>query len=147
MNSLLSVCCCVRLFWASLVAQMVKSLPAMQETQVPSWVRKIPWRREWQLTPVLLPGEFHGQRSLVGFTPWGSKELDMTGQLTRSTKSLSFICYFSENLLFFVKVLLWAQVLTPIWVAHHWVFPYVYSDAHIYKLLIVLLLLICLLTI
>ena len=106
MNSLLSVCCCVRLFWASLVAQMVKSLPAMQETQVPSWVRKIPWRREWQLTPVLLPGEFHGQRSLVGFTPWGSKELDMTGQLTRSTKSLSFICYFSENLLFFVKVLL-----------------------------------------
>ena len=47
----------------------------------------------------------------------------------------------------FVKVLLWAQDLTPNWVAHHWVFPYAYSDAHINKLLIVFLLLICLLTI
>ena len=39
---------------------------------------KISWRREWQLTPVFLPREFHGQRSLVGYSPWGSKELDMT---------------------------------------------------------------------
>ena len=31
------------------------------------WVRKIPWRREWQPTPVFLPGEFHGQRSLAGY--------------------------------------------------------------------------------
>ena len=43
-----------------------------------SWVRKIPWRREWQPTPVFLPGKFHGQRSLVGYSPWGGKELDMT---------------------------------------------------------------------
>jgi len=43
-----------------------------------SWVRKIPWRREWLLTPVFLTGEFHGQRSLVGYSPWGRKELDMT---------------------------------------------------------------------
>ena len=35
-------------------------------------------RRQWQLTPVLLPGKFHGQRSRVGFSPWGRKELDMT---------------------------------------------------------------------
>ena len=35
------------------------------------WVRKIPWRREWQPTPLVLPGEFHGQRSLVGYSPWG----------------------------------------------------------------------------
>ena len=35
-----------------------------------SWVGKIPWRREWLLTPVSLPGEFHGQRSLVGNSPW-----------------------------------------------------------------------------
>ena len=34
-------------------------------------VRKIPWRRKWQLTPVLLPGKFHGWRSLVGYSPWG----------------------------------------------------------------------------
>ena len=42
------------------------------------WVRKIPWRMEWQLTAVSLPGEFHGQRSLAGFSPWGCKESDMT---------------------------------------------------------------------
>ena len=35
------------------------------------WVRKIPWRRKWQPTPVLLPGKPHGQRSLVGYRPWG----------------------------------------------------------------------------
>ena len=46
------------------------------------WVRKIPWRREWQPTPVFLYGEFHGQRSLVGYSSWGSKESDSTEQLT-----------------------------------------------------------------
>ena len=43
---------------------------------------KIPWRREWQPTPVFLPGEFHEQKSLVGHSPWGHKELDVTEQLT-----------------------------------------------------------------
>ena len=38
------------------------------------WVTKIPWRRKWQPTPVLLPGNFHGQRSLEGYSPWGHKE-------------------------------------------------------------------------
>ena len=37
------------------------------------WVRKIPWRRKWQPTPVFLPGESHGQRSLVGYSPWITK--------------------------------------------------------------------------
>ena len=41
------------------------------------WNEKIPWRRSWQPTPVLLPGESHGHRSLVGYSPWGRKELDM----------------------------------------------------------------------
>ena len=40
------------------------------------WVGKIPWRRAWQPTPVFLPGESHGQRSLVGYSPWGHKESD-----------------------------------------------------------------------
>ena len=40
------------------------------------WVRKIPWRREWQPTPVFLPEEFHGHRCLVGYSPWGYKESD-----------------------------------------------------------------------
>ena len=44
-------------------------------------VRKIPWRREWQPTPVLLPGKFHGWRSLVGYSPWDRKELETTEQL------------------------------------------------------------------
>ena len=40
------------------------------------WVGKIPWRRKWQPTPVILPGESHAQRSLVGYIPWGHKESD-----------------------------------------------------------------------
>ena len=45
------------------------------------WMRKIPGRRKWLPTPVFLPGEFHGQRSLVGCNPWGPKESDTTKQL------------------------------------------------------------------
>ena len=61
---------------SSLVTQTVKKLPAMQETWVQTSVRKVSWGREWQPTPVFLPGEFHSQRSLVGYGPWGLKELD-----------------------------------------------------------------------
>ena len=42
------------------------------------WVGKIPWRMKWQPTPVFLPGESHGQRNLVGYSPQGCKELDTT---------------------------------------------------------------------
>ena len=66
---------------APLMAQMVKNLPATQETRVQSCDGEIPWRREWQSTPVFLPGKFHGQRSLVVYTPWGHKESNMTEQL------------------------------------------------------------------
>ena len=48
------------------------------------WVRKSPWRRAWLPTPVFLPGEYHGQRSPVGYSPWGCKEWDITEQLTVS---------------------------------------------------------------
>ena len=51
------------------------------------WVGKIPWRRAWQPT-VFLPGESHGQRSLVGYNPWGRKESDMTEQLSKHMKHL-----------------------------------------------------------
>ena len=40
------------------------------------WVRKIPWRRKWQPTPVFLPGKLHGQRILAGYSPCGCKESD-----------------------------------------------------------------------
>ena len=46
------------------------------------WVRKSPWRRKWQPTPVFLSGESHRQRSLVGYNPWGHKESDTTEWLT-----------------------------------------------------------------
>ena len=46
------------------------------------WVRKLPWRRAWQPTPVFLPGESHGQRSLVDYSPWGHKGSDKTEQLS-----------------------------------------------------------------
>ena len=66
----------------SLVAQRLKCLPGMRETQVRSLGRedpgKIPWRRKWKPTPVLLPGESNGGRSLVGYSPWGRKESDRT---------------------------------------------------------------------
>ena len=46
-----------------------------------TWVGTIPWRRKWQSTQVLLPGKSHGQRSLVGYSPWGRKESDTTERL------------------------------------------------------------------
>ena len=47
-----------------------------QETGFDPWVGKIPWSRKWQPTPVFMPRKFHGQRSLVGYNPWGRKASD-----------------------------------------------------------------------
>ena len=58
----------------------LKNLPAMWETEKNKfdlWIRKIPWRRKWQRTPVFFPGKSHGQ-SLALYSPWGHKELDTT---------------------------------------------------------------------
>ena len=57
------------LLWASLVARRIKNLPLCRRLEFNPWVRKIPWRREWQPTPVFLPGEFHEQSSLLGYSP------------------------------------------------------------------------------
>ena len=65
--------------WASLVAKSVKkNLPAgdLLQCRRPGfnpWVGKIPWRRKWQPIPVFLPWESHGQRSMMGYCPWGHK--------------------------------------------------------------------------
>ena len=69
---------------ASLVTQPVKNLPAMQETWVQSLGWEDPLEREWLPTSALLSGEFHGQRSLMGYNPQGCKESDMTERLTLS---------------------------------------------------------------
>ena len=66
------------------MAQLVKNPSIVWETWVRSWVGKIPWRRERLPTPVFLPGESHGQRSLVGYSPWGQKESDRTERLTHA---------------------------------------------------------------
>ena len=60
---------------------MVKNPPANAEDMGSV---KIPWRREWQPTPVFLAGESHGQRSLAGYSPWGPKQSDMTERLNSS---------------------------------------------------------------
>ena len=59
--------------WASVVAQMVRSLPAVWEIWVDAWAGKIPWRRKWQPTPVVSPGKSCGQRNLADYSPWGHK--------------------------------------------------------------------------
>ena len=68
---------------------LVKNLPAKAEDirghGLDLWVRKIPWKREWQPTPIIFPGESHGQRILAGYSPWGRKESDMT-EVTQRTR-------------------------------------------------------------
>ena len=67
---------------ASLVTQTERIHLQCRKPGFDPWVGKIPWRRKWQPTPVFLPGELHGQKSLAGYSPWGRKELDTTEQLT-----------------------------------------------------------------
>ena len=70
--------------WVPLVAQMIRICLQCRRPGFNPWVGKISWRREWLPTPVFLPGESYGERSLVGYSPWGHKELDTTEQLTLS---------------------------------------------------------------
>ena len=60
------------------MAQMVKNLPAIQETWIRSLSQEDPLEKGMQHTPVYLPREFHGQESLAGYNPWGLKESDVT---------------------------------------------------------------------
>ena len=76
------------------MTQTVKNLPAMQETQVQSLNWEDLLRRAWLPTPVFLPGEFHEQRSLMGYSPWGRKESDMTAQLTLRASSAAQLTHF-----------------------------------------------------
>ena len=76
---------------ASPVAQMVKNLPAMQETRVWPLAQEDPLEKGMVATPAFLPREFHGQRSLKGYSPWSCKESDTTEQL----KHLNLCCILS----------------------------------------------------
>ena len=75
------------------MAQWVKNLPAMQEMQVRSLSQEDPLEKEMATHSSILAEEFHGQRSLVGYSPWGHKMLDSTEQLqlkNRKTLMKSF---------------------------------------------------------
>ena len=78
-------------FWASLMAQMVKNL-CLQcgRSRFDPWVRKIPWRRKCHLTPVFFPGKSCGWSSLVGYSPWSSKESDTTEHTAHTVFSASW---------------------------------------------------------
>ena len=73
------------LIWDSQVALVIKNLPVnagdTKKHKFDPWVGKIPWRRKWLSTTVLLPGKSHGQRSLVGYSSWGRKESDTTKRI------------------------------------------------------------------
>ena len=78
------------------MAQMVKSLPAVQETWVQSLGWEDPWRKAWQPTPVFLPEESHGLRSLAEYSPWGNKKSDIIKRLIHThfyIKLVSFTHY------------------------------------------------------
>ena len=68
--------------WASLVAQMVKNLPALRESWVLSLGQEDPLRRKWQPTPIFLPGESLWTEEPGGYSPWGCKESDITERLS-----------------------------------------------------------------
>ena len=73
---------CVLIYGASLVAQTVKNLPECRVTGLISGLERFPRESEWLPTPLLWPGEFHRQRSLVGYSPHGHKESDTTKWLS-----------------------------------------------------------------
>ena len=75
--------------------------------------QEVPWRRKWQHTPVFLPGKFHGQRSVAGYSPWGRKESDMTERLSLSVeggRKSNILSYYA--LLFQERASLMAQMVT-----------------------------------
>ena len=82
-----------------MVAQTVKSLPAMQETGVQSLGWDDPLEKEMATTPVLLPGKSHGWRSLIGYSPQGRKESYMTKRV-----HFHFHFYFFSQMLFSVYI-------------------------------------------
>ena len=83
---------------------VVRNCLLYRRLEFDSWV-EIRWRREWQSTPVFLPGEFHGQQSLVGYSPRGHKESDTTQQLNNSSdKSHPQNAQFLHHMMIHVKV-------------------------------------------
>ena len=104
---------CVRLFAWTAACQAFGKVSACNrgDPGFDSWVRKIPWRRKWQPTLVLLPGEFHGLRSLVGYSPWSCKESDTTERLHFHFLSLLFDYSKNISLFWFLDICFAQKVL------------------------------------
>ena len=81
---------------------MVKNLPtnAGDSALIPGF-RKTPWSRKWQPIPAFLPGKAHGQRSLVGYSPWGRKELDMTEATKQQQQRFSVLIQINMYIAYF----------------------------------------------
>ena len=78
-----------------------KSVCQFRSHRFNPWVRNFPWRRKWQLTPVFLLGKPHVQRSLVGYSPWGCKQPDLTEWLSMHTHTfVNTINYFWGLMIF-----------------------------------------------
>ena len=74
-----------------------------------NWIMHPSWRREWQPTPVFLPGESRGQRSLARYSPWGCKESDTTAWLTHTMHP------YSEDKVFFLIICMWLNFFKRVW--------------------------------
>ena len=102
-----------------LVAQMVKNLPKCGRLGFDPWVKQIPWKRNWQPIPVILPGESHGHRSLAGYNPWGRKKSATTEWLThthtqRKKESITALFLLHHSYYYYLQCLclLWARNCT-----------------------------------
>ena len=98
---------------------VMKNLPAnardIGRLRLDPCVRKIPWSRAWQTTPVFLPRESHGQRSLAGQGLWGCKELNMTLRLNNSVQQSDSVTFF---IFFFIMV--YYRILNIVLCAIQW---------------------------
>ena len=107
---------------------LVDGLSWEPQTPAPSAITSEPWRRKWQPTPVFLPGESHGQRSLVGYSSW-----DRKSQTQLSAIFLSFPLFSSCSFLMFTKLALgWCETWTIL-------FPLFHSQGRVLRMLLLLL--------
>ena len=100
----------------SMVKKPPANVGAVGDCGLNPWVGKILWRRKWQPISVFLPGESHGRRSLVGYSPRGHKELDMTERLHFH---FHFIAYKASALVCMLSCFSCAQLFVTLWTIAH----------------------------
>ena len=83
-----------------------------------SWIGNIPWRRKWQPTPVFLPGKFHGQRSLAGYSPRGQKELHMMEHMCTHTQTHTYLYIYTHTYLHLYIYTLYVCMYIYIFIKH-----------------------------